>query len=91
MDIDVKTEVNATALAVVLGVTARRVQQLAQDGVITACDRGFKTREQGGGDWEDNVEQLATENAKLREAGGGTYMASLVDYDSQDDQNKEDY
>jgi len=31
----------------------------------------------GGGDWEDNVEQLKQENEKLREAGGGTYMATL--------------
>jgi lambda family phage portal protein len=51
---------------------------------IMAVDRGFKTheqvtREQGGGDWEANVEQLALENEKLKNAGGGTYMAVLAD------------
>ena len=40
MEIDGKTEVNTTALAAILGVTARRVQQLAQDGTITASGRG---------------------------------------------------
>ena len=40
MEINAKTEVNTTVLAVVLGVTARRIQQLAQDGVITAHSRG---------------------------------------------------
>ncbi|MCF8017830.1 MAG: phage portal protein [Vallitaleaceae bacterium] len=49
---------------------------------IMNVDRGFKTHEQitrelGGGDWEDNVEQLKLENEKLKEAGGGTYMAKL--------------
>lgn len=29
------------------------------------------TRETGGGDWDENVEQLAAENAKLAAAGGG--------------------
>jgi len=57
---------------------------------IMHVDRGFKTHEQitlemGGGDWEDNVEQLRAENDKLRNAGGGTYMASLAELDSQGD------
>ncbi len=30
------------------------------------------TRERGGGDWEENVEQLRRENEMLSEAGGGT-------------------
>jgi lambda family phage portal protein len=39
---------------------------------IMLVDRGFKTHEQvtrelGGGDWEENIEQLAAENAKLRD------------------------
>ena len=49
---------------------------------VIMTDRGFKTHEQvtrelGGGDWEENVERIATENEKLMEAGGGNYMASL--------------
>jgi len=61
---------------------------------IMHVDRGFKTheqvtREQGGGDWEDNVEQLKVENEKLRAAGGGTFMASLSEHDPQDNVVKE--
>lgn len=53
---------------------------------IINVDRGFKTHEQvtvemDGGDWEDNVEQLARENELLKNAGGGTYMAKLTDDD----------
>jgi lambda family phage portal protein len=49
---------------------------------IMNVDRGFKTHEQvtveqGGGDWNDNVAQLAIENAQLLAAGGGKYMATL--------------
>lgn len=40
MEIDAKTEVNVTTLAVVLGLTARRIQQLAQDGVISTASKG---------------------------------------------------
>lgn len=40
MEIDKKTEVNATTLAIVLGITARRVYQLAQDGVFSAVEKG---------------------------------------------------
>lgn len=40
MEIDAKTEVNATVLASILGLTARRVQQLAQDGVISTVSKG---------------------------------------------------
>ena len=39
-----------------------------------AVQRGFKThdqitREYGGGDWHDNIEQLKIENQLLRDAG----------------------
>lgn len=49
---------------------------------VINVDRAFKTheqvtRERGGGDWEDNVEQIKSENERLLEAGGGNYMASL--------------
>ncbi len=40
MEIDAKTEVNATTLASVLGLTARRIQQLAQDGIISTASKG---------------------------------------------------
>ncbi|MDF2984897.1 MAG: hypothetical protein K0R50_407 [Eubacterium sp.] len=39
MDITTKTEVSGTELAAVLGVTGRRIQQLAQDGIIES-DKG---------------------------------------------------
>jgi lambda family phage portal protein len=44
---------------------------------IAAVGKGFKTHEQvtvemGGGDWEENVAQLARENELLTAAGGGT-------------------
>jgi len=35
------TEVNTTELAVVLGLTARRVQQMAQDGTMVQVRRGY--------------------------------------------------
>ncbi len=55
----------------------------AKAAVIQA-DRAFRnhdqlTREMGGGDWEENVEQLKLENEKLLDAGGGKYMAVLGD------------
>ena len=55
---------------------------------IMNVDRGFKTHEQvtvemDGGDWEDNVEQLARENELLKTAGGGNYMASLAENDDE--------
>lgn len=40
MEIDAKTEVNTTVLAAILGLTARRIQQLAQDGVIPTDGKG---------------------------------------------------
>ena len=40
MKIDAKTEVTATELAAVLGLSARRIQQLAQDGILKAKSRG---------------------------------------------------
>lgn len=44
---------------------------------LLLIDRGIKTheqvtRERGGGDWEENVEQLRRENEKLKAAGGGS-------------------
>lgn len=43
---------------------------------LMLIDRGIKTheqvtRERGGGDWEENVEQLRRENELLKAAGGG--------------------
>lgn len=61
---------------------------------IMDVDRGFKTHEQvtlerGGGDWEENAEQLARENEMLREAGGGNYMAALeTDHDAGEGSEK---
>jgi len=40
MNIDTNTEVNKTTLATVLGLTARRIDQLSQDGVIGTVSRG---------------------------------------------------
>lgn len=42
------------------------------------------TRETGGGDWDENVEQLAAENAKLAAAGGSS-IAMTVDPNEKDD------
>nr|MDD2296629.1 phage portal protein [Sphaerochaetaceae bacterium] len=55
---------------------------------IMNVDRGFKTHEQitvemDGGDWEENVEQLARENELLKNAGGGNYMTSLAENDRE--------
>lgn len=38
--ITAETEVNTTELACVLGITARRVQQMIQDGTLTTVERG---------------------------------------------------
>ena len=35
-----KTEINTTELATILGLTARRIQQMVQDGTITTVQRG---------------------------------------------------
>ena len=35
-----ESEVSTTELATVLGVSARRVQQMAQDGTIPTCRKG---------------------------------------------------
>lgn len=55
---------------------------------IMYVDRGFKTHEEvtvelNGGDWEENLEQLARENELLKKAGGGNYMATLADNDTE--------
>jgi len=62
---------------------------------IMVVDRGFKTHEQitremGGGDWEDNMEQLERENEILRAAGGGNYMANLNDNEDDEGGAKKD-
>ena len=46
------------------------------NAAVILTEHGFKTHEQvtlemGGGDWESNIEQLAIENQRLAEAGGG--------------------
>ena len=56
---------------------------------VVMTDRGFKTHEQvarelGGGDWEENIVRLTDENELLRVAGGGNYMAILVEEDDND-------
>lgn len=61
----------------------------AKAAVIMA-DQGFKTREQltrelGGGDWNENVEQMGLEQEKLLIAGGGNYMAVLDGGDDEED------
>lgn len=45
------------------------------------------TRETGGGDWDENVEQVAAENAKLAAAGGGDIRME-VDPNEKDDDNE---
>lgn len=62
---------------------------------IMQVDRGFRTHEQvtrelGGGDWEDNMEQLERENARLKEAGGGNYMTTLNENTNERGEAKDD-
>lgn len=45
------------------------------------------TREMGGGNWDENVEQLAAENAKLAAAGGGS-IAMTVDPNEKEDEEE---
>lgn len=59
---------------------------------ILAVSKGFKTHEQvtreyGGGDWQDNVEQLKAENAALAAAGSDGSAATFAD--SPDDNSDE--
>lgn len=49
---------------------------------VLQVQKGFKTHEQvtretGGGDWDENVEQLAAENEKLAAAGGGSPLMTV--------------
>jgi len=58
---------------------------------IMTVDHAFKTHEEvttelGGGDWEENVEQLKRENEKLKDAGGGTILTSLQDDEGSADE-----
>jgi len=71
--LDPKKEVQAAILQINHGLTTH--QQV--------------TRETGGGDWEDNVAQLAHEN-ELLQAAGGTPMVDPEDNDSDDDEGGED-
>lgn len=48
------------------------------NAAILMADRGIKTyaqvtRELGGGDWEENIEEAAAEQEKIRAAGGGNF------------------
>ena len=43
------------------------------------------TREQGGGDWDQNVEQLKIANEKLRDAGASAADAQGNTYDEEED------
>ena len=38
----------------------------------------------GGGDWDENAEQLAAENAKLDAVGGGATVQMTVSPDEKD-------
>lgn len=44
------------------------------------------TRETGGGDWDENVEQLTAENAKLAAAGGGSIRMEVDPNEKDDDE-----
>lgn len=52
------------------------------NAAVILTEHGFKTQEQvalemGGGDWESNIEQLAIENQRLAEAGGGRIVVPI--------------
>lgn len=60
---------------------------------ILAVDRGFKTHEQAtveldGGDWEENVEQLAREKEALAKINGSVTPADTDPDDPEDDPDK---
>lgn len=60
---------------------------------ILAVDRGFKTHEQAtveldGGDWEENVEQLAREKEALAKINGSVTPADTDPDDPDDDPDK---
>ena len=55
---------------------------------ILLIDHGIKTheqvtRERGGGDWEENVEQLQRENEMLRAAGGGQVSTESANLEAE--------
>ena len=57
---------------------------------VTMTSQGFKshkqvTRELGGGDWDQNVEQLKLANEKLREAGALPPEDAGADYEEDTD------
>ncbi len=52
------------------------------EAAVLQIQHALKTHEQvttelSGGDWEENVEQLAAENAKLTAAGGGNVQVTM--------------
>lgn len=60
------------------------------NAAVILTEHGFKTHEQvtremGGGDWEANVEQLAIENKRLAEAGGGRVTVPIDPKAGDDD------
>lgn len=93
MQIDRESTVNASTLAVVLGVTARRIQQLAQDGIFTAVKRGqysvsasvqsyiaflVREKEESAGEKEKNDVDIRIKRAK----------ADMLDLELQELQGK---
>ena len=46
-------------------------------------------REMGGGDWDENAEQLAAETAKLAAAGGGSTAMSVDPNEKDEDEGGE--
>lgn len=60
------------------------------NAALLMASKGIKTykqitREQGGGDWDQNVEQLKIANEKLRDAGASAADAQGNTYDEEDD------
>lgn len=64
------------------------------EAAILMVDHGFKTnaqvtREMGGGDWEENVAQLARENEQLTAAGGNRVTQVSADDDNDEKGDKD--
>ena len=62
------------------------------EAAILLIDRGIKThtqvtREMGGGDWEENIEQLSRENELLTAAGGN--RVTEIAADAEDDEEED--
>jgi lambda family phage portal protein len=75
-----------------IGPTATQLDPVKEaKAAVINVDRGFKTYEQvttenGGGDWSENITQVKREIAALKDAGGGTYMATLSDGEGENGQ-----